>query len=400
MIYIRIRSRQPICVAAEQAQGTIRRTLEYIPGSVLRGALAAHLRTVRSTISQQDFARIILGPGAQFHNLYPLPSGRDVSLPLPGTARSCKLYPGFIPRQPRAGQLPPHGVQDLLFPYLHYRLTPEVEKKDRVLDPYCRHDECGLPLEPFRAFYSGLHARDYVAAEISRRQVTQTAIDPHRETASPANLFTVEALEEDLQFAGHFTLGEGADEADFCTVCREGDTLRLGYGRTRGLGLVEVLDCRAEEPALWADELPERLRAFNKAAKTYRCEVPGYTLFALMLLSDAIVLDPFFRHQATLDGPTLAREIHPDLASAEGLLAFSGTRLVSGWSTPHRLPLPEDQAITAGSVFVFKTPLTEDRLVHILEETDLERRGIGERTAEGFGQVVVCHPFHQEVSPV
>lgn len=398
MIYIRIRNPQPICVAAEQAQGTIRRTLEYIPGSTLRGALATRLRTVQPNISQQDFSRIILGPSSRFQNLYPVPLGRDVSLPLPGTARSCKLYPGFIPPRPRAGQPPPHGVRDMLFPYLRFRLAPEAEN---IPDLYCQHNGCGLPLEPFIGFYSGTRAGDYVVANVRRRQVTQTAIDPHRETASPANLFTVEVLEEGLQFAGYFALGEGADEADFCqTVCRKGDALRLGYGRTRGLGLVEVLDCRVEEPDLWVEDLPTRLRRFNEMAEAQMCSVPGHTLFALTLLSDAIVLDPFFRYQASLDGPTLAREIHPDLVDAELLLSFASTRLVSGWSSPHRLPLPEDLAITAGSVFVFKTPLMQDDLVRVFEETELERRGIGERREEGFGQVVVCHPFHQEVNPV
>jgi len=401
MIYIRIRNLQPICVGTERTQGTIRRTRECIPGTALRGALAARLRMVRPSISDQDFARIILAPGARFGNLYPLPPRRDKSLPLPTTARSCKLYPGFIPRRPKAGQPPPHGVRDLLFPYLRYRLASEAEKKDLIPDPYCRHDTCGLPLEPFTGFYSGIRAGDYVVAEVKRRQVMQTAIDPHRETAHPANLYTIEVLEEGLQFAGYFALGEAADEAEFCkSVCSQGDTLRLGYGRTRGLGLAEVLDCRVEEPSLWVDDLSTRLQRFNEMVRARQCAVPGHTLFALTLLSDAIILDPFFRHQGRLDGPTLAREIHPHLTNAELLLSFASTRLLSGWSSPHRLPLPEDLAITAGSVFVFKTPLTQDVLVHIFEETELERCGIGERRAEGFGQVVVCHPFHQEVNPV
>jgi CRISPR-associated protein Csx10 len=205
-----------------------------------------------------------------------------------------------------------------------------------------------------------------------------------------------------LEFAGFFALGDGADEQRFCnSVCRQGDNLRVGYGRTRGLGLVEVVACRVEEPYLWRDDLATRLDRFNETARQEQCKIPaGHTFFALTLLSDTIVLDPFFRHQGHLDGPTLAREIHPDLASAAPLIWFAGTRQISGWSSPHRLPLPADRTITAGAVFVFKTPLTQEDLVRIFQEQKSERRGIGERTAEGFGQIVVCHPFHQEVMPV
>lgn len=403
MIYIRIRSQQPICVAAEQAQGTIRRTLDYIPGSALRGALAARLNAVRPNISQRAFDRLILADGAQFHNLYPLPSGRDMVRPLPNTARSCKLYPGFIPLREEAGQLPQHGVRDFLFPYLRYVLAGGHQQAAPLPDQHCGYDaQCELPLDPFSGVYAGFEPRYYATAQPKQRQVTQTAIDPHRETASPANLFTVEVLEEGTEFAGFFALGDPTAEEDFCdTICPPGDRLRIGYGRTRGLGLVDILTCRVEEPYLWDENLEDRLEAFNEMAAREQCEVPaGHSLFTITLLSDTIVLDLFCRHQTGLDGPALAREIDEDLGRAELVAAFADTRSVFGWNGRHRLPLPADLAITAGSVFVFQISLKPEDLADIFEETDVERQGVGERRAEGFGQLVVCHPFHQEVNPV
>lgn len=403
MIYIRIRSQQPICVAAEQAQGTIRRTLDYIPGSALRGALAACLNAARPNISQPDFDHLMLADGAQFQNLYPLPPGRDVVRPLPSTARSCKLYFGFVPLQEKAGQRPQHGVRDFLFPSLRYALAGGHQQAAPLPDQHCGHDDqCDLPLEPFSGVYGGFEPGYYVKAEPKQRQVTQTAIDPHRETASPANLFTVEVLEEGTEFAGFFALGDPTAEEGFCdTICSTGDQLRLGYGRTRGLGLVEVVTCRVERPYLWDDDLASRLWTFNDTARKQKCDVPaGHSLLAITLLSDTIILDPFCRHQAGIDGPTLAREIHQDLAGAKLIAAFADTRSVFGWNGQHGLPLPADLAITTGSVFVFQVPLELERLADVLEETDVERQGIGERRAEGFGQLVICHPFHQEVNPV
>lgn len=402
MIYIHLRSQQPLCLAADQAQGTIRRTLDYIPGSALRGALAARLRQAQPAISQRRFDRLILAEAARFHNLYPLPPGSDKVRKLPLTARSCKLYPGFRPVRPRAGQPPEHGVRDLLFPLLRYALAGGQQQAPPLPPQHCGYEGCDRPLEPFAGVYSGFEAGDYQTATPRQRQVTQTAIDPHRETASPANLFTVEVLEEGVEFAGFFSLGEAEAEADFCnSVCRPGTALRLGYGRTRGLGLVEVRACRVETPYLWDEDLAERLAAFNETARQMKCAVPtGHSLFAITLLSDAILIDPFFRHQTALDGPTLVREIAEALAGSELVAAFAATRQVFGWSTPQGLPLPADLAITAGSVFVFQAPHAPEALADILETAAVEQAGIGERRAEGFGQIVVCHPFHQEVTPV
>lgn len=228
----------------------------------------------------------------------------------------------------------------------------------------------------------------------------QTAIDPHRETASPANLFTVEVLEEGQDFDGYFSLGAGIDEEAFCgSICRTGDTLRVGYGRTRGLGLMTVQACRrTASPRLWPSDLQERLEQFNDKAAEVGCAEQDHTLFSLTLLSDTIVLDPCFRHRAQIDSIALAEEIAPRLGDAKLLLCFAETRIVHGWSTPHGLPLTADRAITAGSTFVFQTGLGIEELASLF--ANVEGRGMGERTDEGFGRIVICHPFHQEVSMV
>jgi CRISPR-associated protein Csx10 len=361
------------------------------------------LREARPDLSQLEFNRLILAGEARFHNLYPLPPGTDMVRHLPKTARSCKLYPGFRPESPKAGHPPEHGVRDQLFPLVRYALAKGQQQEPLMPEQRCGYDDqCRLPLEPFAGVYSGFEAGDYQTAVPRQRQVTQTAIDPHRETASLANLFTVEVVEEGTDFAGYFSLVDAAAEQDLCnTVSSEGETLRIGYGRTRGLGLVEVIACRVDDPYLWEEDLPERLEAFNQKARDMQVEIPAaHTLFAITLLSDAILLDPFFRHQTALDGPTLAREIHEDLAGSELLAAFATTRQIFGWSTPRRLPLSPDLAVTAGSVFVFLSPRPQEELAAILAGAAVEQRGIGERCVEGFGQIVVCHPFHQEVSPV
>ena len=71
--------------------------------------------------------------------------------------------------------------------------------------------------------------------------------------------------------------------------------------------------------------------------------------------------------------------------------AYSGYDLRGGWNVAWGLPKDVDVVVPMGSVFVFWTRHPERWDEALL---DVERWGIGERTAEGFGQVRVCDAFH------
>jgi len=51
-----------------------------------------------------------------------------------------------------------------------------------------------------------------------------------------------------------------------------------------------------------------------------------------------------------------------------------------------------------GSVYVFRTEKSPDEIASLLEA--LEAQGVGDRTDEGLGEILICHPFHKEVLPV
>lgn len=387
MIYLHLRMEQPLCVTESQTQGTTRRSLLYISGSALRGALAAELRATHPEIDNPTFDRYILHENARF---YPLYAGPD-AYPLPRTAHSCKRLPGFLSDQKDGAEYRPHGVQDSLFPILRYQQAKKSDPHTPPPDPHC--PECGSPIEPYHHFYLVKQSINYRKVEPVRRQIMKTAIDPRRETARPANLFIVEAVNESTEFAGFFRLGSQEDEEMFVkTVCPEGGTLRIGYGRTRGLGLARILNSSVRSQTSWsAESLQQRLMAFQDRTKAAGLPV-NKRYFAITLLSDTILLDPFLRPLVSLNGPTLAQEGFPQAGNAKLLFAASRSRTVSGWSTPHGLPTADDIALVAGSTFVFKTDSSIAELLPGLQW--LEKEGFGERKSEGFGQVVVCHPFH------
>ena len=65
----------------------------------------------------------------------------------------------------------------------------------------------------------------------------------------------------------------------------------------------------------------------------------------------------------------------------------------SGWSAAWGLPKPVTPAIAAGSVLAFRAPAGERQAVLAFLQ-EVEENGLGERRAEGWGEVIACDPFH------
>ncbi|GIX04041.1 MAG: hypothetical protein KatS3mg113_1047 [Planctomycetaceae bacterium] len=74
------------------------------------------------------------------------------------------------------------------------------------------------------------------------------------------------------------------------------------------------------------------------------------------------------------------------------LKGLARTRRLESWHVGWGLPRPSLLAIQAGSCFVFEVqgPIDPRKL------TEVELRGVGERTAEGYGQLLFNHPFLTE----
>lgn len=101
------------------------------------------------------------------------------------------------------------------------------------------------------------------------------------------------------------------------------------------------------------------------------------------LLSDALTRDQY--GQFVVDPEAVRAELATRLkCTLEPKPAFLHGRAVGGFNRKWGLPLPQALAIEMGSVFVFgAVDLPQVRL------RELESRGIGERLAEGFGQIAV-----------
>ncbi|MCL4703993.1 hypothetical protein KJ068_02465, partial [bacterium] len=72
---------------------------------------------------------------------------------------------------------------------------------------------------------------------------------------------------------------------------------------------------------------------------------------------------------------------------------FLSKAIVAGWNAAQGLPKPDTAVLARGSVFGFRAPRENSEEIKTKLRA-LEMSGVGERRAEGFGQITVCHPFH------
>jgi len=193
---------------------------------------------------------------------------------------------------------------------------------------------------------------------------TQRDRGPGRARRGEGAVYRYEALAAGEKFAGVILCNNEALAMQVKALLKTG-TSYLGGAQTAGYGRVTL------EAAVGTTEN-------NTAWCEYAGDVKTMTVgerLVITLLSDAILRDE--------NGAT-----HTDLLAALDLSlelkeAFKQVTPVGGFNRKWGLPLPQTQALGAGSVFVCQT-------TNIVTEAHLEKwlqRGVGERRVEGFGRL-------------
>ena len=417
-----VRLKSPLLLGDESGAGNYEQTANYIPGSVLRGAVAARLLDelpedyayARDHAScpqeeQPAFWRVFgAAHPPRFGNAYP--ARRGWAYPFPATARTCKRHPGYKTDENRDG----HGVFDTMIeqvvydlvsdPWFPHRaeLMPELDRAwadlAKSYDPRCPYPDCKEPLSPPSGYYllDGTVPGPTLRPTISR--ATHVGINRARGVAEDALLFTLETIDEPgAEFRGRL-IYDDAYAAEFATALSlDGSTgeFVIGRGRSRGMGLVEISVDVPPKLSQMSDRLEELNRRFQAILNEYHradarvpARLPGH-FFSLTL-----------RAAAVLTAPDGTPALWPDLASvglaaAWPLRAWARTTVVGGWDAAAELPRRTRQAVEPGAVFLYYLPAgvmprtaLEDRL------TALERDGVGELRERGYGQLTACAPFH------
>lgn len=393
-------------------------TLPYIPGAALLGGLA-HAHTLLYPGQTTQFEQFFL-QGARFSNLYPSSSdrwqketnqtayqaltGADLPVyPLPNTARSCKRFAGFrFDTDPNSKQ---HGVSDHLFHWLMFALSGQAYLKNLENHKLCSDKKCREAMDHFDGFYRrGSSAGEYGQPKAKEMLRTRTGINRATSTVQQQILYSRTVLAEDSKFWGTIEIDDGvADEfLDFVEEASDTGLIRVGNNRTRGLGRINVsLDEQVIDEATEQQKLAGNLQQFNQTlqteAKTAGISLAHQFYIPLHFTADAILLDHLRRPLTDLTATYLHQSAGLD--GVEVVYRNYHTRRVMSWNNLWRLPKADALALSMGAVFVLGTNRTvDDELYQTLQK--LQRNGLGERQAEGFGQLLIANPFHWEVQTV
>lgn len=407
-MWLKIKPCEPLLLGDVRPDAQFLPSRIYIPGRVLRGAWAEWL--LRQGLSSEEILQQVTR--LRIRNFFPAADVPELryALPLPMSALECKREGGFAtaPHPDHRG----HGVVDILLPLLAYRLL-EQHGAEFPFPFIVSCLNCKDRMEPVSGFYAVYDVRGVKHFEQFRPRFhaqTKVALSRHRRAAVEGMLYTPSALSPftphpiqngqiKIAFLGRVLPTREGDDAAITHFQEALSHVAIGAMHTRGYGRVSV-----EETEEWLPSLDERVRAFNEILGRlwldFRMQArnpeavpnaPRGIYFSIDLLAPGVFRDPNGLPTLT---PTLEirnQVLHP-------ILRMTRPDIASGWSTAWGLPKPTQLAARMGSVYVYRWDGSFEELIPALRA--LEEHGIGERRDEGFGECLVCHPFHQEVEEV
>lgn len=351
-------------------------TLPYLPGSTLRGALAAKYLREGNLPEDKVFRKLFLDQPVSFPDLLPAPDSDTVSSVLPVTAVSCKRKPGF-----RAADM--HGVADMLALTAFSRISGKAAETEEWECPECKED-----MKPFSGFWKADKEAPvrFVPTVSSQRH---TGISRLTGAVAESVFFMTQTISDFYKDAEtkeykpqhlNACIYLGEEELEYLSPLLEGPVF-AGADRTRGFGELDlgIHECSAPVP-----DIENWNQAFQKKLGKYG-QVPEGIYFSITLQSHAVLTDIFLRPVS--DIPEL------EISDIEKVMKVVKPETIRGWQSAWGLAKPDDMAVSMGSVYLYRyTGENMDKLKQTLSE--LLKKGIGLRKEEGFGKISVCDFLH------
>ena len=356
--------RQPVLATRLAGDPNSAVSYDYLPGSAVRGALIArYLRTRKLDTLDGEGCRLFLSGGVRFFNAYPVAQRtKQRALPTPASLFQKKTDRGLAKEAVEFALVNPDEEAQWKPLRTPLAVVAEDDDVDEASKPVCL-----WPAEPERQVI--VHTlRDRVAG---------------RSTAASGAVYRYEALAPGQIFEGALVADNPADLAPLHPLLT--GRLTLGGARSVDYGQVEVVQPIRAQTKDWHEANALTLRPVKEAPH-----------FVVVLTSDVLVRDPETgQHTASEDAFTAALEKRLGVqALGPPVRVFLRTTLIGGFNQTWGMHLPQTRALEAGSVFVYHRPegLTDADLRRV------EREGIGERRAEGFGRLALNrHGFEEEL---
>ncbi|MEA5513317.1 CRISPR-associated RAMP protein Csx10 [Nodularia sp. UHCC 0506] len=410
-IELEIKALSPLAISRQKPGGSVSECEDYIPGSVIRGAVASEILKQSNQqfrdLSQNggDFQALFLSDNpAIFQNAYPnirkiekddFKLEEEVKI-LPTTALSSKTNPGFKTGKNCNGDKC-NGVFDTLFD----RLCADCYSYP--YEPNCPVDG-GRVDSPGITFYSVFNDK-YYKLSAQKRLLTKVGINRKRAISEDEILYSIEVLNESeskcknprpVNYISSIIVTEALSKLLKNFISENSLNFRIGGSSSRGLGkveinaeIVEITNNTQTKIELFNSKLWERWKRWSIFGNSIK-ELQQKTYFTLDLQSDAILNENWQR--TTVISPSMLQQFAGvDDSSLEIHAAYSSYDYRSGWNSAWGLMKDVELVTNKGGVYLFSTFYPEKWYAAL---ANLELTGVGERTCEGFGQVEICNEFH------
>jgi CRISPR-associated protein Csx10 len=357
---------------------------EYLPGSTLRGALAAHYLRQVGSAEDKCFRSLFLENGFNFPNLYPVDSADEISFQIPMTAFSCKRKPGFKATDS-------HGVKDGLV----HLAAEAILKKAFLSKEKCK--ECKQDVKPYAGFWNGNITKAVKSVPVVAAQ-RHTGIDRTTGTVANSIFYITQGISEyrlkkkgGLEFVPQYLSGGiylTEDRAEMLSDLFGRGSVFAGADCTSGMGEMKMQLSEHKERIF---SLPEWNKHFRNKLKTLSPDAEkaqAGIYFSIGLDSHTIMIDSLLRPVS---------DFVPEFPDISIVTRVVRPQTVYGWQSCWKLPRNIDMAACRGSVYLFLYKGSNiDKLQEYLR--DIGINGIGLRRTEGFGRIRVCDSLHtQEV---
>ena len=373
----------PLVIPRFRGNLSLQQTLDFVPGPTFRGALAYALAHAAGQGEGGILFSRFRRDRIQVTPLLPQPAEGGYGLPIPFSAWKCKVD----------------------------RSHPVVDMMSRSLGPASKCVRCNVLLEPYGTGFMKADLNAISVIPVMTAAGTHVEIDDNKGISRKEVLFSLESINPGQCFTGFVKFTDPDDEAECWKLIEKNDSneyrtdfiLGIGQGPSRGRGLIkakieryEAKDFPARINAFNGGNIETRLNAYNKVDEDSdeRATRQEY-MVPVTMISNALLLQDNMTYTTGLNQDYFKACLGLDALEVKLKNAFTALTLVSGWNREHGRQKIQEPAIAMGSTFLFKVSLNGIDSTKFIEAlTRMEQDGLGIRRHEGFGRVVIAHPFH------
>ncbi len=349
IITYQIKLLQPVLVTSLEGDPNNAVSFDFLPGSVLRGALIGrwlHHNPSKTPLEDPTIMRLFFSGQTRYLNGYLYQNQRRL-LPVPRSWLQEK-------EEQRRGNA--------------------TTATDFAIEPV-ESDQQWKSISGFRAGrYDIINPERQVAFHMTRDRIFG------RSRGSEDGVYQYEALSPGQDFAAAI-LCSNLEDAKMLKNLLEKTHISLGNARNSGYGRVAIEQVTLHES--WR-EVPDDIEVESGDGK-----------WIITLLSDLLIRNPLHGHHSTelhVIEQYLTNWVGTPVKLAREC-SFITPRTLGGFSRKWGLPLPQVQTVKMGSVLVFDAPDLEEDVIEALEWV-----GIGERQEDGFGRVAINWQQEEVVS--